>query len=436
MKNLILSSVLVLIASSAVQAQQAVQWKVSDGGNGHWYQASSSQVRWSEAVMRSIEIGGHLATIQSASENDFVTSASTGLTCWIGGSRAPNTQLACADGWNWITGEVWSYTNWNPAEPNGVGGCSELLQAQGVAISWCAQGAGEWNDHPGDWVNQCLWGFVTEWSADCNNDGIADYGQCRDGTLPDYNGNNVPDCCEQDGSCIGGDYPVQWREGDRANGHWYGVVRTPGLPWSQARAEAVSVGGDLASAPRAEVNAFIGRLIRPYSPWGPGYWLGGRKVDGEWAWVNGESWSFVSWGSAAVGCNNQPDGRDAVDIYCFDAAGVPRWSDDYFQWPNAVGFVIEWSADCNNDGIVDKGQILKGQLVDADANGVPDVCEVDPCPGDITNGGTVDATDLSIVLAAWGTNGQGEFQADIDNSGLVDGGDLALVLGGWGPCPQ
>jgi hypothetical protein len=100
------------------------------------------------------------------------------------------------------------------------------------------------------------------------------------------------------------------------------------------------------------------------------------------------------------------------------------------------GYVIEWSADCNGDGIVDYGQILQGQLVDADANGVPDVCEVDPCPGDITNGGTVDATDLSIVLAAWGTTGQGEFQADIDGSGLVDGGDLALVLGGWGPCPQ
>jgi hypothetical protein len=41
-----------------------------------------------------------------------------------------------------------------------------------------------------------------------------------------------------------------------------------------------------------------------------------------------------------------------------------------------------------------------------------------------------------VILAAWGTNGQGEFDADADNSGLVDGGDLALVLSGWGPCPQ
>jgi hypothetical protein len=100
-----------------------------------------------------------------------------------------------------------------------------------------------------------------------------------------------------------------------------------------------------------------------------------------------------------------------------------------------VGLVIEWSADCNSDGIVDKGQILQGQLVDSDQNGVPDVCEIDPCPGDVTNGGTVDAADLSILLAAWGTNGQGEFDTDLNGDGLVDGGDLALVLGGWGACP-
>jgi hypothetical protein len=95
-----------------------------------------------------------------------------------------------------------------------------------------------------------------------------------------------------------------------------------------------------------------------------------------------------------------------------------------------------YSPDCNGDGSADFTQILQGQLVDSDQNGIPDVCEVDPCPGDVTNGGSVDATDLSVILAAWGTNGQGEFDADADNSGLVDGGDLALVLSGWGPCPQ
>jgi hypothetical protein len=34
MKNLIHTAVITLFAASAAHAQQAVQWKVSDGGNG------------------------------------------------------------------------------------------------------------------------------------------------------------------------------------------------------------------------------------------------------------------------------------------------------------------------------------------------------------------------------------------------------------------
>ncbi|MFZ9882667.1 MAG: dockerin type I domain-containing protein, partial [Phycisphaerales bacterium] len=39
------------------------------------------------------------------------------------------------------------------------------------------------------------------WSADCNSDGVVDYGQIRAGELDDANGNNIPDCCEQGTPC-------------------------------------------------------------------------------------------------------------------------------------------------------------------------------------------------------------------------------------------
>jgi hypothetical protein len=102
--------------------------------------------------------------------------------------------------------------------------------------------------------------------------------------------------------------------------------------------------------------------------------------------------------------------------------------------------IIEWSADCNGDGIVDKGQILDGTFPDANGNGVPDCCDgggsCTPCPGDITGGGFVDAIDLSILLAFWGSTGGGEFDADVNNDGIVEGADLSIVLSGWGPCPN
>jgi hypothetical protein len=46
-----------------------------------------------------------------------------------------------------------------------------------------------------------------------------------------------------------------------------------------------------------------------------------------------------------------------------------------FGWL-APSFLIEWSADCNGDGIIDYGQILRGELADLNGNGVPDVCEI------------------------------------------------------------
>jgi len=223
---------------------------------------------------------------------------------------------------------------------------------------------------------------------------------------------------------------VQWRVQDGGNGHWYALTTVQGT-WPAVRADCESRGGHLVTITSAPENAFASPLAGAGSTTA---WIGAFQPPGtceplcDWRWVTGEPWGYASW--APPGANDFGSGEDCAETY--NSGG---WNDMPTTGWIRRG-IIEWSADCNNDGVVDYGQILQGQLVDADANGVPDVCEVDPCPGDITNGGTVDATDLSIVLAAWGTNGQGEFQADIDNSGLVDGGDLGLVLSGWGPCPQ
>ena len=52
------------------------------------------------------------------------------------------------------------------------------------------------------------------------------------------------------------------------------------------------------------------------------------------------------------------------------------------------------------------GQIRQGQLADADANGIPDLCEVPTCA-----------------------------DADLNPNGAVDGADLGALLGDWGACP-
>jgi hypothetical protein len=54
-----------------------------------------------------------------------------------------------------------------------------------------------------------------------------------------------------------------------------------------------------------------------------------------------------------------------------------------------------------------------------------------PCLGDINGDGAADASDLAVVLGAWGT---ADAAADLDDDGAVGGSDLAIVLGAWGPC--
>jgi hypothetical protein len=99
-------------------------------------------------------------------------------------------------------------------------------------------------------------------------------------------------------------------------------------------------------------------------------------------------------------------------------------------------WVTEWSADCNNDNIVDYGQILTGQLADSNTNGIPDICEQPLCrDADITNNQIIDGADLGAMLAFWGPVNPVLPQADINRDGEVNGADLSLLLSFWGPCP-
>ncbi len=63
---------------------------------------------------------------------------------------------------------------------------------------------------------------------------------------------------------------------------------------------------------------------------------------------------------------------------------------------------------------------------DSDGDGIPDSCEVRPA--DVNSDGVVNATDLAILLAAWGAPGS----TDINGDGTTDSLDIGVVLADWG----
>jgi hypothetical protein len=99
-------------------------------GNGHYYQYVSNAATWpaakadAESRVLTNNYRGHLATIQNASENDLVLSLSPVVGGWLGGLQ-PSGSVEPGEGWQWITGEPFSYVNWNSGEPNNSGALNE-----------------------------------------------------------------------------------------------------------------------------------------------------------------------------------------------------------------------------------------------------------------------------------------------------------------------
>jgi hypothetical protein len=432
-----------VVAVASAQAQQAVQWRVEDGGNGHWYALGSPAANWHDAAAHAVQMGGHLATLPSAGETAFAAGvAANEIVAYIGAAQASGSAEPFG-GWRWITDEPWSFESWHFNMDDAPCGSSNGDGEQ--QFLWMHNSVGQWDDvndrdFPGCPLEQRR--GIIEWSADCNNDGIVDYGQCRDGTLPDFDADNVPDCCERGYACVTGSYPVQWRVEDGGNGHWYlGVGFSTVTSWNDASAWATANGGHLATAidlnEAGQIFLVAGRPLLWNSRFGP--WLGGfqdtsatdfAEPSGGWRWVTGEPW-IENWGSGEP--NNLNDQENHLHFITSFEAGIParRWNDFAESGGGFVkSLIAEWSADCDSDGIVDYGQILRGERPDANTNGVPDGCE---CIADLNSDGVVQGADLGLMLAAWGSVPAG-VAADINRDGAVDGNDLGLMLAGWGPC--
>lgn len=69
---------------------------------------------------------GHLATITSQGENDFITGHFWTHDSFLGGYQPSGSQEP-AGGWQWVTGETWSYTNWVSMGPDNVQGADVLI---------------------------------------------------------------------------------------------------------------------------------------------------------------------------------------------------------------------------------------------------------------------------------------------------------------------
>lgn len=165
---------LVLLSQQVANGQWLSDW--IDFG-GHQYRVTAA-LDWVAADALAGSVGGHLVTINDATENvwvldnlmPFATDQTQGL--WIGlfqpdGSPEPD------GGWQWVNGDALSYTNWQSPNPNN----NTVFGNENAGNMWGSTGGngvpGTWNDYNANhWVLPAVveldqavpavseWGFV------------------------------------------------------------------------------------------------------------------------------------------------------------------------------------------------------------------------------------------------------------------------------------
>lgn len=153
-----------LLAASATVAAQTVR-----GPNGHYYTlVESPGIIWADArdaAGTALRCGqpGHLVTLTSQAEQDFVVGAfGAGAlgTKWMGAYQP--TSSDGDTGWEWVTGEPFGFQQWSPGEPNN-GYYGTYYGYEDAAVFWSG---GNWNDAPSLWNNYGGGGYGIEWDVE------------------------------------------------------------------------------------------------------------------------------------------------------------------------------------------------------------------------------------------------------------------------------
>ena len=136
---------------------------VSNDENGHCYRINSDKLTFAEAREACVVSSGHLVSINSEAEDDFVH-ALLDDAHWLGATdgRADGTEGIAP--YRWVNGDEWDYSNWEDGQPNAVATNCPNENGGANCFEHCA-----YQDDSGGWNDRACWhaiASICEWELE------------------------------------------------------------------------------------------------------------------------------------------------------------------------------------------------------------------------------------------------------------------------------
>lgn len=306
---------------------------VVNPANGNKYYLLDNSI-WQGAQNKAAELGGHLATISSQAENDWVLGFVTGngqpADYWIG-----LNDKASEGNFVWTNGAPVVYTNWSPGQPDNASNVEDVVHV------WTA--AGQWNDNSPTITRIAVAEVEVYFCGDPDAGScLSSHGNpfCDSQTCCEYVCASDPFCCNNqwDGQCASAANtacnPTQIAGPivDPSTGRRHELLSSAAWPFSALKAQ--SIGQNLVTVRSNVENEFLRRSFANSVP-GVGFtnvWIGLNDVasEGTFVWSSGLPLTFSNWNFSEPNNLNNEDFTELI-------AGPGTWNDSTaFQKRRAV----------------------------------------------------------------------------------------------------
>jgi len=433
---------------------------------GMFYQPILGDFNWKEAKADAERLGGHLATITSAGEQELLyqfvgEQLFYDYHLWLGAEDVDGDGL-----WSWVTGEPFEYTHWASTnttswpENRPLEGSDRAMK---IDYNSTRRGEGQY------WYDVSRWyrsGYLLEYPAsldpcsnDSDGDGLNDLEEIRGGSSPvlfDTDGDGLSDAEEvaigtnptQSDTDFDGlsDAEELVRSTDPKNPdsdddglmdgpELYGSIYYPVyeiLHWHDAKAHAELLGGHLATVTSDLENENMIRSMDDFAVDHYNFWLGAsdEAMEGNWRWVTGEPFNYTHW--RADGWAAAPDNDGNEDFLEGLNGENLDWNDSgdsvFRPYLIEIGATLDpLNPDYDGDGILDGEEIAMGMnpaSLDSDGDGLSDAYEY----GAGLHGGVRDSDFDGLDDAQELLEGSDPLNPDSDGDGLLDGEEYAITL--------